>query len=530
MNRVSLSLSLSLYAPLMLASSAVAGVLRYEFVDVILPGNVALSTVGDVVPAEINNQNVAVGYYLRVSDSQGRPFIWTANGAFGLAAGEAYDIEPWVSFPLGGRLTDINGAGQAVGGRWVAAGGGTEERACELAFSFGPTVSLTMVATPSASVLFGINDGTPVRTVGSRAAGSCIGASSQYYAFTHLAFSASAPVDLQNATGAGNSAHAINSSAAPLVAGDTNGCANIFECSPTWDATRWNAISGLATFVPESGNFVTRAFNINEVSELAGAVENDGSSCTPRARLWSSTFVETALGELLPDAFTGGSYSIKSYAFDLSNSLPCGRQFVVGTNTAFQRGAAWWRCGSTWTGFYLTDSVSPLQPGVPAGWYANDAKGVNDAGWVVGSGYASGYPAPRGFVLKPILCPADFDGDGTVGSADLGLFLGAFGCQSNPGAGCWRYDLTADGVVNGADLALVTGGWGPCPCNCTTNDAVSGGGAAASALYAGVSTIDFAAAFGFASMDDLIVWMQTLGAEELDGVAAYMIAISSGGA
>lgn len=57
-------------------------------------------------------------------------------------------------------------------------------------------------------------------------------------------------------------------------------------------------------------------------------------------------------------------------------------------------------------------------------------------------------------------CPADLDGDGSVGGADLGLLLGAWGpCAGTPCLG----DLNLDGEVNGADLGLLLGQWGPCP-------------------------------------------------------------------
>jgi hypothetical protein len=51
-------------------------------------------------------------------------------------------------------------------------------------------------------------------------------------------------------------------------------------------------------------------------------------------------------------------------------------------------------------------------------------------------------------------CPADFDGDQSVGGADLGLLLGDWGGTDR--------DLNVDGVVNGADLGLLLGAWGPC--------------------------------------------------------------------
>lgn len=54
-------------------------------------------------------------------------------------------------------------------------------------------------------------------------------------------------------------------------------------------------------------------------------------------------------------------------------------------------------------------------------------------------------------------CPADLNGDGSVGGADLGLLLAAWG----PCAGCPE-DLNGDGVVNGADIGLLLASWGNC--------------------------------------------------------------------
>ena len=51
-------------------------------------------------------------------------------------------------------------------------------------------------------------------------------------------------------------------------------------------------------------------------------------------------------------------------------------------------------------------------------------------------------------------CPADFDGDGVVGAADLAIMLGAWGTN---GA-----DLNGDRTTNAADLALLLGAWGGC--------------------------------------------------------------------
>lgn len=55
----------------------------------------------------------------------------------------------------------------------------------------------------------------------------------------------------------------------------------------------------------------------------------------------------------------------------------------------------------------------------------------------------------------PQPCPADLNGDGNVGAADLALVLGAWN-----GSGA---DLTGDGFTDAADLSLLLGAWGACP-------------------------------------------------------------------
>lgn len=58
---------------------------------------------------------------------------------------------------------------------------------------------------------------------------------------------------------------------------------------------------------------------------------------------------------------------------------------------------------------------------------------------------------------EPPLCPADLDGDGVVGAADLAITLGSWG----PCPAC-SADLNGDEVVGAADLAIVLGSWGEC--------------------------------------------------------------------
>jgi cytochrome c len=59
-------------------------------------------------------------------------------------------------------------------------------------------------------------------------------------------------------------------------------------------------------------------------------------------------------------------------------------------------------------------------------------------------------------LLAAQACPPDFDQDGTVGAADLGIMLGAWG-TANAAA-----DLDDNGTVQSADLGILLGEWGPC--------------------------------------------------------------------
>ena len=57
-------------------------------------------------------------------------------------------------------------------------------------------------------------------------------------------------------------------------------------------------------------------------------------------------------------------------------------------------------------------------------------------------------------------CPADFDGSGNVGAADLAQLLGSWGpCPPEPECPA---DLNDDGSVGAFDLALLLGAWGAC--------------------------------------------------------------------
>ena len=64
-------------------------------------------------------------------------------------------------------------------------------------------------------------------------------------------------------------------------------------------------------------------------------------------------------------------------------------------------------------------------------------------------------------VTNPPSCPADLNGDGEVGPADLAGLLASWGPCANPDD-C-PPDLNGDGEIGPFDLANLLATWGPCP-------------------------------------------------------------------
>ncbi|MBM4052982.1 MAG: hypothetical protein FJ270_09635 [Planctomycetes bacterium] len=93
--------------------------------------------------------------------------------------------------------------------------------------------------------------------------------------------------------------------------------------------------------------------------------------------------------------------------------------------------------------------------------------GLSDTGWFVTNASDSNPNTATGtdyMVMRArvfgggSVCAADFNGDGLVEGADLGIMLGSWGAC----AGC-AADLDDDGLVGGADLGILLGAWGACP-------------------------------------------------------------------
>ncbi|MEC9372833.1 MAG: hypothetical protein VYC34_03280, partial [Planctomycetota bacterium] len=72
-----------------------------------------------------------------------------------------------------------------------------------------------------------------------------------------------------------------------------------------------------------------------------------------------------------------------------------------------------------------------------------------------GTTYTTTITGPA-LISVTVPCPADLDGDGNVGPADLGALLGAWG-TNDPAA-----DLDGSGTVGSEDLGALLGSWGPC--------------------------------------------------------------------
>ncbi len=96
--------------------------------------------------------------------------------------------------------------------------------------------------------------------------------------------------------------------------------------------------------------------------------------------------------------------------------------------------------------------------------YAFSTYGVYDLTFIVwdaNSVYTDSTPVTVRFNVVPPPCPTDLNGDRTINTADLTIFLARFGSSaSGPANG----DFNNDGVVNTADLTIFLASFGtPCP-------------------------------------------------------------------
>jgi uncharacterized membrane protein len=97
---------------------------------------------------------------------------------------------------------------------------------------------------------------------------------------------------------------------------------------------------------------------------------------------------------------------------------------------------------------------------IPAGWQLSLVLGMSeDAQTIVGTAFGPNGTSPFVLDLRPTAqpCPADLNGDDTVGAQDLAALLGAGDSFGGPA------DLNGDGAIGAQDLAILLSAWGACP-------------------------------------------------------------------
>jgi uncharacterized membrane protein len=88
----------------------------------------------------------------------------------------------------------------------------------------------------------------------------------------------------------------------------------------------------------------------------------------------------------------------------------------------------------------------------PGDWDVDRVTDLNNNGQIIGVIYVDpGYA--HAVCLTPVTCPEDLDGDGTVGQADLGILLSAYGSTDEG-------DIDGDGDTDQADLGALLGKYG----------------------------------------------------------------------
>ena len=209
-----------------------------------------------------------------------------------------------------------------------------------------------------------------------------------------------------------------------------------------WDESSWNAIgAGFDDRVRAVGTF---DFGEGPTLVVGGAFTASGPVATPHVAVNRGAGWE-ALG-----AGPGGP------VWDLGVvDLGDGPRLVA----AGRFGAPGMAHVAAWDG----DAWSILAGGVGLASALGEARALaidpGTGGLAVGGnfGVAGGLPSRNVALLvgAPGGEPADLDGDGAVGSSDLGALLAAWG---NAGAG--GEDLDGDGVVGSSDLGILLAAWG----------------------------------------------------------------------
>jgi hypothetical protein len=110
---------------------------------------------------------------------------------------------------------------------------------------------------------------------------------------------------------------------------------------------------------------------------------------------------------------------------------------------------------SSWIALVGEENANPASLIDPAdgAWTILGVGSINNSRAMLASGRPLGDAVTKLLRLVPIRVE-DLDGDGVVGSSDLGILLSAWGALGGPG------DINADGAVDSADLGQLLAAWG----------------------------------------------------------------------
>jgi probable HAF family extracellular repeat protein len=235
----------------------------------------------------------------------------------------------------------------------------------------------------------------------------------------------------------------------PQLGGIESVCRDI-NASGTVVGTAANASGGVraVTWAPDgtitdlgvpSGETGSYGLNINDLGVVVG------TSPATKAYVWRPTS-----GWLrLPDA------GFKASAYDINNA-----GWIVGWIDQ----APWETVPAVWSPSGQLFNIAALVD-QNRFYFSNDFSipiAISENNLIVVRGYdftVSGDPVVIIFrVGIEDNCPADLDGDNSVGGDDLGIMLGAWGPAPGNAA-----DLDGNGAVDADDLGRLLAAWGPCP-------------------------------------------------------------------
>jgi probable HAF family extracellular repeat protein len=209
----------------------------------------------------------------------------------------------------------------------------------------------------------------------------------------------------------------------------------------------------MAALEPLSEDVATQAFDVNDAGEIVGSSWNYTTSffTTDQATLWrdnGNEVIDLGVVPAEPGSCSSNPYWHKSIARAINN-----RGQIVGEAMCITSGAP--KAAFLWKDGVMHNLNDLIPQGT--GLDLRSARDINDAGQIVG--YAINQAGDlRAFLLDPVACTGDLNGDGGVGTNDLLMLLAAWGeCSQCPA------DLDGDGVVGTGDLLLLLAAWGPCP-------------------------------------------------------------------